>query len=322
MDQSAEIIADSIGPNGQRLTTMLVNHYRFIHPEVLRHRLLNFNVSSSRAVPYEKQEEQVETDPSMPLQWLKKHKGMQATEVFKPSINGPGVDELDRIWLDARDSAVKYAKELDLKGVSKQLTNRLLEPWVNTRMVVTATEWENFFKLRCPPSMEIDLKFPAEIHIQDLAIKMKKAMIESEPEHLKEGGLHLPFITDVDKHILTGKHSSPNIDPSVTIYRAQGDMIKLSAARCARTSYGSNTGRSIDAEMELADNLITDCHWSPFEHQGKALYLELSEDLNRAYKQLPDGCEIKITNKHNMFIKAVWSRNFKGWVQARTLFEK
>jgi len=321
MDQSAEVITDSIGPNGKGLTTMLVNHYRFIHPEFLRHRLFNFSVASSRAIPYKKQREQVEQDPSMPLQWLKKHTGMQAHEVFMPTINGPGVDEFDAMWLEARDNAMKIADELALKGVSKQITNRLLEPWVNTRCVVTATEWDNFFKLRCPPSMEIDLNFPAEIHIQDLAIKMKNAMLNSTPTQLKEGELHLPFITETDKYVLTGKHSNPNIDPNVTIHRAKADMIKLSAARCARTSYGSNTGKSIDEEMVLADSLIKDSHWSPFEHQGKALYLELSEDLNRAEKQLPNGCEIRLSNVHGRHVRSVWSRNFKGWIQARSLFE-
>jgi len=90
MTQSVKIICDSISPSGKRITTMLIKHNRFIHPELLRHRQFNFSVASSRAIPYTTQRKQVENDPAMPVLWPKYHKGMQGAEVFESASHSNG----------------------------------------------------------------------------------------------------------------------------------------------------------------------------------------------------------------------------------------
>ena len=55
-------------------------------------------------------------------------------------------------WLFARDKAVETASILYVFDVTKQLCNRLLEPFMWTTMLITGSKesWDNFFNLRCP----------------------------------------------------------------------------------------------------------------------------------------------------------------------------
>ena len=53
-------------------------------------------------------------------------------------------------WLFARDRAVECASILYIFDVTKQLANRLLEPFMYHKVLVSGTEWENFMALRTP----------------------------------------------------------------------------------------------------------------------------------------------------------------------------
>ena len=61
-------------------------------------------------------------------------------------------------WLFARDKAVEAASILYVFDVTKQLCNRLLEPFMWTTMLITGSKegWDNFHSLR-NPIYEIDL---------------------------------------------------------------------------------------------------------------------------------------------------------------------
>jgi len=151
---SAEIIADSIDKRGNRITSFILTYPRFIHSELMTHRMFSRNSASSRAIPFEKMVKQVEEDPFIPTAWQENHKGMQGTKYISDldDINGQ-VDS----WLKARNEAVHYATELSIDGgVTKQLCNRLLEPFMWHTVLVTATSYENFFELRTG-AYEIDL---------------------------------------------------------------------------------------------------------------------------------------------------------------------
>jgi len=52
-------------------------------------------------------------------------------------------------------------------------------------VIVTASEWQNFFALRAHEA--------AEIHIQRLAHKMLNVYNESDPNVLEPGDWHIPF---------------------------------------------------------------------------------------------------------------------------------
>lgn len=142
---SAKIVADSIC-NGHRITTMEVVMPRIILAEFNTHRMLSKNSASSRAIPFYKMMEMVEKDPFIPIAWQTKHSGMQGTEyVTDPKEIYNCINE----WRGAMDQAIAHAYNLSTKA-TKQLCNRLLEPFMWHKVLVTATEWENFFHLRCP----------------------------------------------------------------------------------------------------------------------------------------------------------------------------
>ena len=136
---SAKIVADSINPRGNRITTFVLTYPRFIHAELLTHRLFSRNAASSRAIPFKKMVEDVENDPFIPIAWQKDHKGMQGTEYISDPDD---IKDCIELWKDAAIYAAKIAKELngvdknpyvggnsEHLNVTKQLCNRLLEPF-------------------------------------------------------------------------------------------------------------------------------------------------------------------------------------------------
>ena len=156
---SAQIIADSVNTQGDRITTYVLTFPRFILAELNTHRMFSRNSASSRAIPFEKMVKMVEEDPFIPIAWQKDHKGMQGNEYWGKEdwvVDQPNVSQINvhncaiGNWLQARDNAVSLAKQLNSKNITKQLCNRLLEPYMWHTCLLTATEFENFFKQRCP----------------------------------------------------------------------------------------------------------------------------------------------------------------------------
>ena len=230
----AEIIADSKNEFGNRITTFVLTFPRIILAELNTHRMFSRNSASSRAIPFEKMLKRVEDNPFIPIAFQKDHKGMQGDEYHNETHS-----MCVRNWLRARDSAVIQAGSLAYEDVTKQLCNRLLEPFMWHTAIVTATEYENFFHLRCPQYEWIDglekkycrswkdyvqvgfdigfdeealkaenssiidklkiNKGAGEIHIMALAEAMWDAMNESKPKELKAGEWHIPFGDRFDK---------------------------------------------------------------------------------------------------------------------------
>ena len=154
---NAQIVAHSVNEQGDELISVLATFPRIILAEINTHRMLSKNTSSSRAIPFNKMVETVKNDPFIPIAWQKEHKGMQGTKYFEKADD---VDTMNMRWLVARDKAVETSKWLnngligdeENVGVTKQLCNRLLEPFMWTTMIITGPKsgWENFFNLRCP----------------------------------------------------------------------------------------------------------------------------------------------------------------------------
>ena len=119
------------------------------------HRMLSKNTSSSRAIPFHKMVESVQNDPFIPIAWQKEHTGMQGTEYITDIDDIKGKE---MYWLTARSSAINMAQKLHNHSTTKQLCNRLLEPFMWTTMLITGSKegWDNFFHLR-NPVYEIDL---------------------------------------------------------------------------------------------------------------------------------------------------------------------
>lgn len=237
MAYSARVLLDSASAAGVRLTTLEVTFPRFVLAEFNTHRMFSRNSASSRAVPTAKLIERVERDPAIPLEWGLNKAGMSASDVLSDQAG----EAATRAWLEARDDAVAHARELlDLK-VHKQELNRLLEPFLWHTVIVTATEWENFFELRCAVN--------AQPEIREAALRMREAIDASGPRVIGYGEWHTPLLQE-DEAML-----------DVEIRK------EISAARCARVSYLTHEGtREIAKDLELYERLKSDRHLSPFEH--------------------------------------------------------
>ena len=249
----AEIVCDSINDFGNRIISYILTYPRFIHSELMTHRMFSRNASSSRAIPVEKMVNALETEPAMPISWGKNKKGMQAVE----ELDSVHADLARRIWIESRDRAIVGAKGLLALGVHKQVANRLLEPFAHMTTLVTATEWGNFFNQRAHPD--------AQPEFQELAFQMLELYIYNEPVHRGCGKWHLPF---ADKYIEKGLF----ID----------NLLKISTARAARVSYTNFEG-DIDHEKDykLHDDLVASNHWSPFEH---AAYSSSSDNMFKNFR--------------------------------------
>lgn len=239
---SARILADSISPDGVRLTTLEITLRRFVLAELNTHRVFSRNSASSRAIPVEKMLERVKTNPAMPVYWGANQKGMQAGE----ELSGHDLEMAKREWLWARDKAVEHVERLLEIGLHKQLTNRLLEPWMWQTVIVSATEWENFFNLRCHPDAQPEIRVAAEA--------MREAMENSRPKQIGYGEWHLPLIRDEDRAEVQDEQI----------------LCKISAGRCARVSYLTHDGRrDLQADIDLCERLVSSGHMSPLEHQAR-----------------------------------------------------
>jgi thymidylate synthase ThyX len=273
----AKIIADSMAPSGVRLTTFVLTYPRFIHSEMMTHRAFSRNASSSRAIPVKKQIEMVVNNPAVPLAFTKNKPGMQGGEV----LDGPAHQEAVNVWLEARNKAVIGAYALSDLEVHKQYANRLLEPFAHITVVCTATDFDNFFALRCHPA--------AQPEICVLAEKMYGLYSNNEPNQLVEYEWHLPFVSDKEANRMVRDMVTKLEDWSI-------NLVKMSVARCARVSYLTHEGKNPTLEEDLAlyERLVgsSPIHASPAEHQAMAI-----GDPN------------------------VRSGNFRGWIQYRKTLE-
>jgi hypothetical protein len=132
---NAQIVAHSVNEQGDELISVLATFPRIILAEVNTHRMLSKNTSSSRAIPFHKMVETIQNDPFIPIAWQKGHSGMQGSEYH----TGDAAERFcPNNWLRARDRAILEANHLhDNIGVTKQLCNRLLEPFMWTTMLIT-----------------------------------------------------------------------------------------------------------------------------------------------------------------------------------------
>jgi thymidylate synthase ThyX len=277
---SAEIIADSVGPAGIRLVTMQLRYPRFIHAEFMTHRVFSRNASSSRAIPTKRLIEDVNENPARPSSWGANQKGMQAGR----ELTGIEAQRAESLWNFAKNCAVQVARGFDTAGVHKQAVNRILEPFAHINVVVSSTQWDNFFELRMHPD--------AQPEIQELATRMHEAMSASRPQLLEPGVWHLPYIYDEE-------HNEADTT----------QLIKASVARCARVSYKTHEGlpSSIGKDLELYERLVgsVPMHASPAEHQATPDFLRMSIHSPQPFWSA--GPEM-----HG---------NFNGWVQLRKMLE-
>jgi len=235
------IIEDTINGDS-RLTTFQLKYPRIVHAEMLTHRTFSRNASSSRAIPVKKTIEEIRHSPAMPTEWGKNFPGMQSKELLAEK----DAKEMEQLWREAANSACDVAERMLSYNAHKQIINRILEPYTFISVVVTATDYKNFFELRNHAD--------ADPTIRVLAKMMQEAYEANSPRRLKVSEWHLPYVTADEKR----KHPD-------------NELALASAARCARVSYKNHDGSNcnIEKDLALADKLKKSRHLSPFEHQAK-----------------------------------------------------
>lgn len=240
----AKIVADSLAPNGVRLTTFEIKIPKFLQAELNTHRALSKNSASSRAIPAKKIRRMVVEDPVTFVSWGSNQAGMQAGG----ELSGWKLLVSKAIWSLARWPALLCHLLLEKLGLHKQVVNRVLEPWLHTVVLVSGTEWSNFFKLRCHASSQPE--------IRQVALDMRALYKTHSPKQVPTYAWHLPLCPDYDK---------------LKFNYTQEQIRDIVSARCARISYLTHTGdRNPEADLALAARLRDQGHWSPFEHVAEA----------------------------------------------------
>lgn len=223
--------------NHSRLITMELVYPRYIHSEFMTHRMFSRNASSSRATPVKTIIKEILDNPVVPSKWYLNKRGMVGDTLADTEDSVKAME----LWTKAMLKAVECAEALAELGIHKQHINRLLEPFSFIRVVVTATEWDNFFKLRLAPD--------AQPEIQDLAKAIKESQDSSIPDKIYS---HLPYI------------NKDELNKGLSFK----DLLQISSARCARVSYLKHDGTkpSIQDDLDLFKRLYEGGHLSPLEH--------------------------------------------------------
>lgn len=197
--------------------------------ELAKHRVCSISAESSRARPIEKVMEQVRDNPYVP-NWTANQKGMSG--LFMRDQETPG-QVYQRLKLDV----LAAVRELSDLGVHKQDANRILEPFMFCSVVVTGTEWENFYKLRTAENVQPALK--------EIATEMRRIDQSTKPKELGLKQWYRPY-------------------PDLTVVENVAKIASISYAR-------HNKDLSFAKAQELYSKLLFDEHLVPFEHVSKTV---------------------------------------------------
>ena len=290
MDQfEVKILADSfIDPEDPetRLVTFQLTYPRYIHSELMTHRVFSRNSQSSRAVPVRKLLEEAGNHHITPIHVGKHQSGMQAREEVS-------FDEQEQFFEDLEALAkvtCTYVNRWQQRGIAKQVVNRYLEPFIRNRVVVTSSYWGNFFSQR--------IHADAEPHIRKLAVMMKEAMDASESEWVDPSetgieGYHLPYTLPAD---VEAAREFIKDNPKVSV---EGTLMKASVARCARVSYANHEGgNDLAKDVILHDRLLQDRHMSPFEHVAWPKTINCNPTVDWSGNLSPDWVQYRKQVEH------------------------
>jgi hypothetical protein len=251
---------------------------------------LSSNAESSRARPVGSVIEQVMTDPVIPI-WTQNQRGMVGGELSPAAIDRATTESLKM-----RDQMVTFVQYLISIGVHKQDANRYLEPWMKVALIVTGTEWDNFYTLRDHPH--------AQPEFQEFASEMHRLDETTAATPLQLGGWYKPW----------------------TQFN-----IAANTCKAASISYANHAkDRSDDDFLRIHDDLINadPLHASPLEHCAIAVE---PESVIRAW-QPSDGVIWRVFDPINLKLslercleegndRYISTANLGGFLQYRKILE-
>lgn len=300
------ILRDSISPIGARITTVLFTIPKYTQAELKTHGRQRGNAASSRAIPIAKQLEALQKAPVVPI-FGKNEKGMVSTEPLDEAAQ----EEAKRIWLWARDMMMTATEQLKTVGVHKQWANRLIEPWMWSTNILTATEdaWNHFFRLRTAPD--------AQPEFRDAARQLFNTYSDSDPKPIAAGEWVRPYVSTVDIQEVWETHEdylsriSPN-ERQATVDRL---LNLISAARCARLSYANHGDKNTDIQKDIATatKLAQNGHLTPFEHQYTPASRWTTSPRTRDTQYVPAYGMNVMESAYGCY------GPYRGWISARTV---
>lgn len=310
----AKVLAHSISPLGDEIVTFELVMHRFVLAEFNTHRMLAKNSASSRAIPLHRQIDMLRANPALPVTWASEKSGMQGGV----PIGADAAEEAKELWLGLMEKAIETALDLKGLGVHKSLTNRIIEPWMHHRVVVTGTGFRNFWDQRISVLAQPEIALPAQL--------MLDAYEASAPVVLQEGEFHLPYVADNDRDQVTDLYNTGN---SVVVARGSVEeaLASISTARCARTSYLTNPTTDRDGnivseakvdifkDLSLFEDLTTakPAHWSPLEHPATP-WAENKQTGSISFGQGDKRYEVPLSHLPKV-------GNLYGWRSYRTQIE-
>ena len=313
----ANVICDSINESGNRLTSVLVEYPRIVHSEQLKHRMFSTSAASSRAIPFSKMVEQLK---GIPVRFGKNIAGMQDDGEHTQIIQGRYVESqeyepgycrkhtAEAAWEEAKKDAVFWSKAFSDAGYHKQISGRLTEPFQMMRVLITATEWENFWWLRNDVA--------ADPTLHEVARVMLEAYNASKPQLLEVGEYHLPFVVTTRNTKGLQEFWEDNYDGHIL---STEEAIRVSCARCAAQSF-RNTDYGLEKSKQVYDRLVNGdkIHAGALEHVGTPMKQPkyLTECSGSCYGvDVANDWEEGVSHMDRN--GQLWSGNLRGFIQHR-----
>lgn len=333
---SAKVIAHSKSSvTGKEIATFELEFPRVILAEWNTHNALSKNASSSRAIPVPTMLKQIRENPAFLARFGAANKGMQDNGEHKEPVTFEfgtyhETGSAEEMWSKAGLIAADMAEAFHNAGYAKQVCNRLIEPWQMMKVVMTATELNNFFWLRNHDA--------ADPTIAALARVIKDAYEASVPTVLNPGEWHVPYYNDgfwkekVTFHAQLSSGQPPAVDK---FGHSLEHALVISASCCAQVSY-----RKLDDTIEKARGVVArlnlqgeepdqPVHASPLEHQCTPI----EETQEVTCNDYGNGERYYFGKNVNQLDPKTWqegithmdrdgtfcSGNMKGWIQRRQL---
>ena len=302
----AKVICDSISANsGNRITTFEIQLPRFILAELNTHGMLKKNTQSSRAVPIQSMLDLYHEDYYIPTGFGRNKSGMSSTEYLMGEEDERAVALWQQAELSIRDIVMELGNK-DGLNIHKQWVARLYEPFMFVKLVITATEWDNFFWLRD----DLDAAQPEMV---DLARKMKIARENSTPNALLAGMWHMPY---VDSAMIDSGDYIEQVFFDASGKKIDIDTALMISSSCAAQMSYRKADDSIEKAQLIYDRLFGGAkpHMSPTEHQGRVMIQPMHTARATPY------FEVGASHLDRDF--NYWSGNLKGFIQYRKLIEQ
>lgn len=314
---SASVIADSISPEGHRITTVRVVYPHAVHKDMLRHRCMNRNVESFRA---QKPEDLIGN--------------LRSGHAFKPDVfarRAKGMGQSSEAVAEAKTASdmwdLHVQRTCDLAehfvglDIAKQQINFLLQDLCPLTEVITATDWSNFYALRT--ELMDDGTPVARPEVYKTAVAIKEAIEARTPQPLEHGWLHLPMLTSNEIEWLCLDRDDPSMGGAKKV---EDFWIGVSAGRCARISYGDYKWweEGPVKSWDRSRKLLQSGHMSPFEQQARCFSIDRwkSVKLLQSCVRDPVTCShLQLLERQELIRQLEYSGNLHGWMPARKDFE-